>query len=140
MNTISTIKITRPPEISYDDPCPVVLKDTFKIALQALWLDDRPVDLTSAKIYVTIKASLSDADVSAKIQKNSTTNPSYFSFDSPTNGRYSVAIPVGELIDGGVTYDTNYYIDTFIVTASYGSFTHLYDLIRPFKPVTDAES
>lgn len=140
MNTVATIKITRPPEISKDDPCPIVLKDALSIKLQALWMDGRPVDLTGSKIYVTIKAALSDLDASAKVQKNSTTNPTYVVFDTLTEGRYTVKIPVGELIDGGMTFDTNYYIDTFIITSGSGSFTHLYDVIRPFKGVTDAES
>jgi hypothetical protein len=137
MNTVATIKITRPPEISAEDPCPVVLKDTFKMALKAEWLDGRPVDLTGAKIYLTIKAALADVDGSAKYQKNSSANPTIVTIDPiPVSGRYTISAPVGDLVAGGITQDTNYYIDTFVLTASAGAFTHLYDVIRPFKSVT----
>jgi hypothetical protein len=141
MNTIATIKITRPPEISDEDPCPIVLKDTFKLNLQALWLDGRPVDLTGSKVYLTVKAALTDIDASAKYQKNSTANPTIVVVATGTNGRYTIIVPVGDLSDGGVVIDTNYYVDTYILLASSGGgFTHLYDIIRPFKGVTDAET
>lgn len=139
MNTITTVKITRPPNISENDPCPVPLNNTFVLKCQALYTNSQPVDLTDAKIYLTIKSALTDEDASAKISKNSSTNPTYFTTDSETLGLYTVTVPAGDFTGASMTADTNYYIDTEIILSS-GVFTHIYDTIRMFQQVTKAVS
>lgn len=136
METITTVKITRPPSISENDPCPVPLYDHFILKCQALYTNGAPVVLTSAKLYVTIKSALTDADGSALFQKNSTAHAAYFSIDSATLGLYTVEIPAGELATATLAADTNYYIDTKIITSTGAVFTHIYDTIRPFGNVT----
>lgn len=140
MNTITTVKIDRPPEISSTDPVPVPLYDHFILKCQALYTNDSPVVLTGAKIYVTIKDALADADAAALFQKNSTDNTSYFTIGSATLGLYTVEIPAGDLVTATLAADTNYYIDTKIITSTGAVFTHIYDTIRPFYNSTRAVS
>lgn len=140
MNTISTVQIDRPPSIAYSDPAPVPLYDHLIIKCQALYSNGSPMTLTGAKIYVTIKDALSSADAAALFQKNSTDNTSYFSVDSATLGLYTVEIPAGELATATLAADTNYYIDTKIITSTGAVFTHIYDTIRPFYNSTRAVS
>lgn len=139
MNTLTTVKITRPSNISDNDPVPVPLNNTFILKCQALYTNKQPVNLTGAKIYLHIKAALADIDASAKIAKNSTSNPTYFSIDSATLGLYTVTVPAGDFTTASMTADTNYYLDTEIIIAA-GVYTHVYDTIRMFKQVTTATS
>lgn len=135
MNQIATVKLTRPPGVADSDPCPIPISNTLMIKGQALYTNGQPISLTAAKIYVTIKAALSDADNAAKYQKNSTDNPTIVYVDNAALGLYTVAIPAGALVTASLSADTNYYIDTTII-ASTGVFTHVYDIIRPFQQVT----
>lgn len=140
MNTVTTIKIDRPPDISDDQPCPVPLNNTFLLQLHAEWNVGLNVNLTDAKIYITIKADLDDADGAALVQLNSTDDASYFTISTPSNGRYTITLPAGYLSSNGLSADTNYYIDTEIIPSGGDVFTHLYDVIRPFTSVTGATS
>jgi len=51
-----------------------------------------------------------------------------------------VEIPAGELVTATLAADTNYYIDTKIITSTGAVFTHIYDTIRPFTNVSKATS
>jgi len=139
MNTLTTVKITRPSTISDNDPCPVPLNNTFVLKCQALYTNGQAVNLTGAKIYLHIKSALADADASAKIKVNSASNPTYFSIDNATLGLYTITVPAGDFTTASMTADTNYYIDTEIIISA-GVFTHVYDTIRMFKQVTTAVS
>lgn len=138
MNTITTTKITRPPNISENDPVPVPLNNTFVLKCEALYTNGQPMDLTDAKFYFHIKTALADADGSAKITKNSDSNPTSFVTNSAALGLYTVVIPAGEFVTATMTADTNYYVDTEIITSDGSVFTHIYDTIRMFKQVTTA--
>ncbi len=140
MNTITGIQLDRPPAISPNDPAPVPLYDHLILKCQALYTNGSPVVLTGAKLYVTIKDALTDLDAAALFQKNSTDNASYFSIDSATLGLYTVEIPAGELATATLAADTNYYIDTKIITSTGAVFTHIYDTIRPFTNVSKSTS
>jgi len=138
MNTITTVKIARPPHISESEPCPVPLNNTFILKCQALYTSKEPVSLAGAKIYFTIKSALTDLDASAKLCKNSTSNATYFSVDAATLGLYTVIVPAGDFVTATMSADTNYYIDTEIILASGRVFTHIYDTIRMFQQTTKA--
>lgn len=140
MNTITTCKIARPSNISENDPCPVPLNNTFILKCQALYTNGQPVSLSGTKIYLHIKSALADADASAKIAKNSSSNPTYFSTDSASLGLYTVTVTAGDFTTASMTADTNYYIDTEIILSDGKVFTHVYDVIRMFKQVTTATS
>lgn len=140
MDTVTTCQITRPASVSDSDPVPVPLNNTFNLKCQALYTNDAPVVLTSAKIYFTLKDTLADADVAALLQKNSTDNPSYFTIENATLGLYTVTIPAGELVTATCADATNYYVDTEIITSTGAVFTHLFDTIRTFQQSTRATS
>ncbi len=136
MENITTVRLTRPSSISDSDAVPVPLNNTFNLKCQALYTNGSPVNLTSAKIYFTLKDTLADLDAAALIQKNSTDNTSYFSIDSATLGLYTVTIPAGELVTAGCADATNYYIDTQIITSTGAVFTHVFDTIKTFQQAT----
>jgi hypothetical protein len=138
MKTVYTVKIARPPEVSEEDPCPIALNNTFSLDCAVKWQDGRPVNLTGAKIVVSIKAALADLDAAAKFTKNSTSHASYFSVTNATGGLFTFTAPAGDLVTATLTKDTNYYLDIQIILSGGAVHTFLYDTIRPFQTVTIA--
>lgn len=136
MSTPTTIKLTRPAGLGESDPVPVPLNNDLIIKLQGVWTTGGYINLTSAKIWVTIKAALTDVDGSAKVSKNSVSDGAVVYIDEATQGRYTIAIP-GATLSAALAADTDYYIDTQIKLAAGQILTHLYDTIRTYKQVTE---
>jgi len=122
------VKITR-------DENPI-LGDDFYLVCQAKRNKKGPLDLTGAKIYVTFKTALTDVDGSAAIQKNSTTNPTYFNIIDAVAGKFEVIVS-GTDTDG-LTADTDYYVDVQVITSSGALVTVVYDVVRFDMQVTQA--
>jgi hypothetical protein len=112
-----------------------VLGDDFYLVGQAKRTRKGPLDLSGGKLYITFKTALSLADNSATLQKNSTTNPSYFPvFDS--SGNYEVVVPGTDTDD--FTADTDYYVDVQAITSGGALVTLVYDVVRFDTGVTKA--
>jgi len=111
-----------------------ILGDDFYLICHAKRTKKGPLDLTGAKIYVTIKTALSLVDGSASIQKNSTDNPTYFSVTDASNGKFEVTIPGTDIDD--LSADTDYYIDVQVITSGLSLVTVVYDKVRFDQQVT----
>ena len=108
--------------------------DDFYLMCHAKRTKKGPLDLTGAKIYFTVKSALTDADGAAALQKNSTSNPTYFSITDAANGKFEVIIP-GADVDA-LTANTDYYVDVQVITSGGALVTVVYDIVRFDQDVT----
>jgi hypothetical protein len=122
------VKITR-------DANPI-LGDDFYLVCEAKRNKKGPLNLTSAKIYVTFKTALTLADGSATLQKNSTDHASYFSITDATAGKFEVIVPGTDTDD--FSADTDYYVDVQVLTSGGALVTVVYDVVRFDQGVTRA--
>lgn len=113
-----------------------IIGDDFYLILTAKRTKKGALDLTGAKIYVTLKTALTVADVSASIQKNSATNPTYFTIVDATSGKFEVIIPGADTAN--LTADTDYYIDVAVITSGGAQVTVVNDVVRFDMDVTRA--
>lgn len=115
-----------------------ILGDDFYLICHAKRTRKGPLDLTDGKIYITLKDALTDADVDADIQKNSTDDATYFSVTDATNGRFEVIVPGTDIDD--LSANTDYYVDVKVITSGGALVSVVYDVVRFDQAVTRATS
>jgi len=115
-----------------------ILGDDFDLICQAKQTKRGPVNLTDAKIWITFKTALSDADNAAALQKDSTTNPTYFTVTDAAQGRFEVSVPGTDIDD--LSADTDYYVDVQVLTSGGALVSVVYDKIRFDQQVTKTTS
>ena len=115
---------------------PPLLGDDFYLMCHAKRTKKGPLNLTGARIYITFKDALTDADNVAALQKDSTTNPTYFSVTDATNGKFEVTVPGADM--DGLTPDIDYYVDVQVITSGGALVTVVNDVVRFDQDVTRA--
>lgn len=98
-----------------DNPKPFTVS-TLYITLRNLKdKDGEPFDLSGAKFYCHLKDTLTDADASADVKLDSTTNPTQFITTYASTGNLDVIL---SSTNTNLTAGTLYYIDVVAIVSS----------------------